>query len=61
MDIAGILSEHSVCIRAGHHCAMPLHNRLHVQSSSRASMYLLPTEKDVVRFMEALKSAYTWY
>lgn len=58
-DIAGILSEHSVCIRAGHHCAMPLHNRLHVQSSSRASMYLYSTEKDVVRFMEALKSAYT--
>lgn len=58
-DIAGILSEQSICIRAGHHCAMPLHNRLHVQSSSRASMYLYSAEKDVICFMKALKAAYT--
>ena len=58
-DIAGILSEHSVCIRAGHHCAMPLHNRLHVKSSSRASMYMYSTEEDLSQFMKAIRAAYT--
>lgn len=58
-DVAGILSEHSVCIRAGHHCAMPLHNRLHVKSTSRASMYMYSTEEDITQFMNAVKAAYT--
>nr|MBP9798246.1 aminotransferase class V-fold PLP-dependent enzyme [Candidatus Woesebacteria bacterium] len=58
-DIAGILSEHSVCIRAGHHCAMPLHKRLNVQSTSRASMYMYSTEEDITQFMKAVKVAYT--
>ena len=58
-DIAGILSENSVCIRAGHHCAMPLHTRLGVNASSRASMYMYTSDQDIEVFLSALSKAYS--
>jgi len=49
-DVATVLDAHGICIRAGHHCAMPLHERLGVAASARASFhcYSLPEEVDAL-------------
>lgn len=54
-DIAQILDEENICIRAGHHCAMPLHQRLGVVASARASFYLYNTFEDVDKLVRGLK------
>jgi cysteine desulfurase/selenocysteine lyase len=54
-DIAQILADEGVCVRAGHHCAMPLHTRLNVPATVRASFYLYNDENDVERLVEGLK------
>lgn len=46
-DIAQLLDEDNVCIRAGHHCAMPLHEYLKIPATARASFYVYTTKKDV--------------
>jgi len=46
-DVAQILDAHGVAIRAGHHCAMPLHKRLKLVASNRASFYLYNTSEEV--------------
>ena len=53
-DIAQICDRHGVAIRAGHHCAMPLHKRLGITASSRASFYFYNTMEEVNRLGEAL-------
>ncbi|MBX7251912.1 MAG: cysteine desulfurase [Candidatus Promineofilum sp.] len=47
-DIADILDKSGIAIRAGHHCAMPLHHRLGISASARASFYVhtIPAEID---------------
>src|SRR3989344_2004086 len=54
-DIAQILDEENICIRAGHHCAMPLHQRLGVAASARASFYLYNTLEDIDKLVRGLK------
>ncbi|MBQ4417057.1 MAG: aminotransferase class V-fold PLP-dependent enzyme, partial [Butyrivibrio sp.] len=44
-------NEDRVCIRAGHHCAQPLMQFLHVGSTARASLYFYNTEDEVDRFL----------
>ena len=56
-DIAEILNEDNICIRSGHHCAMPLHTRLGIGSSSRASFYVYNTEEDVDKLVKGLEKA----
>ncbi len=46
-DIAQVLDRHGVAVRAGHHCAMPLHKRLGISASTRASFYLYNTPEEV--------------
>jgi cysteine desulfurase/selenocysteine lyase len=46
-DVAQILDHEGIAIRAGHHCAMPLHDILHIPASSRASFYLYNTREEV--------------
>ena len=58
-DIAGILAEEQICIRAGFHCAMPLHTRLGAKATSRASFYLYSTQEDADLFVSKLKNAYS--
>ena len=53
-DVADILGSRGVCVRAGHHCAMPLHERYNVPATTRASFYIYNTEEDVDRLCEAL-------
>jgi cysteine desulfurase / selenocysteine lyase len=56
-DLATILDEDGVCIRAGHHCAQPLMRRLGVSATARASFYLYNDESDVEALAEALEKA----
>jgi cysteine desulfurase/selenocysteine lyase len=53
-DIAQVLDTEGVAIRAGHHCAMPLHARLGLPASARASFYLYNTESEVDSLVRGL-------
>jgi cysteine desulfurase / selenocysteine lyase len=46
-DVAQVLDQSGVCVRAGHHCAKPLMRRLGVAATARASLYLYNDEDDV--------------
>ncbi len=54
-DVATILDSTGVAVRAGHHCAQPLHKYLGLNASCRASFYLYNTREDVDRWIAALK------
>ena len=56
-EIAKVLDTCGVAVRAGHHCAMPLHERLGVPASCRASFYFYNTLEEVERFAESLRTA----
>jgi len=55
-DISVLLDQKGFAIRAGHHCAMPLHESLSISASCRASFYLYNTPDEVNRFVETLAS-----
>ncbi|MCY2992784.1 MAG: cysteine desulfurase [Planctomycetota bacterium] len=57
-DVAMALDEQGVAVRMGHHCAMPLHQRLGLATSVRASFYLYNTRDEVDQFVEALRVAW---
>lgn len=46
-DIAALLDEDGICIRAGHHCAQPIHERFGLPASARASFYLYNDKDDI--------------
>lgn len=54
-DIAQILDEDHIAVRAGHHCTMPLHTRLGIAATTRTSFYIYNTEEDVDKLVEGLK------
>jgi cysteine desulfurase/selenocysteine lyase len=56
-DLATILDENGVCIRAGHHCAQPLMRRLYVPATARASFYLYSDESDVDALVAGVERA----
>jgi cysteine desulfurase / selenocysteine lyase len=56
-DIASILDEQGIAVRAGHHCAMPLHQKLGVEATARASFYLYNTAEDVAALVRGLHKA----
>ncbi len=56
-DLATALDEKGIAVRAGHHCAQPLHRKLNVPATARASFYLYTTKEDVDHFIESLKEA----
>jgi cysteine desulfurase/selenocysteine lyase len=56
-DVAGILAEDGVCVRSGHHCAMPLHERLGIPASTRASVYLYNTKEEIDALVDSLQKA----
>jgi cysteine desulfurase/selenocysteine lyase len=60
-DIGQFLDDRSIAVRVGHHCAQPLHRRLGVASSTRASAYLYTTEDEVEEFLDALSSAIAFF
>ncbi len=60
-DIAQFLDQQGVAIRAGHHCAMPLHKKLGVAATARASFYLYNTTAEVDALVAALRKALTFF
>ena len=55
-DISEILSREGIAIRAGHHCAQPLHQYLGVPSSTRASLMFYNTFEEIDRLVEVLST-----
>jgi cysteine desulfurase/selenocysteine lyase len=53
-DLATFLDQEGIAVRAGHHCAQPLHRKLGLAATARASFYLYNTREEVDRFVEAL-------
>lgn len=56
-DIADFLSDRGICVRAGHHCAEPLHHYLGINTSLRASFGLYSTKAEVDLLTDNLKQA----
>ena len=56
-DIAQVLDQHNICVRAGNHCAKPLMQVLGVAATTRVSLYLYNDESDVDAFIDALAEA----
>ena len=53
-DVAQILDMDGIAVRAGHHCAMPLHQKYNLPATTRASFYLYSTNEEVDRLVAAL-------
>ena len=53
-DIAEVLDKKGIAIRAGHHCTMPLHQKLGIPASARASFYVHTTFEEVDQLTAAL-------
>lgn len=53
-DISQILDSDGIAIRAGHHCAMPLHEKLNLHATARASFYLYNTLDEVDRLVDSI-------
>jgi cysteine desulfurase/selenocysteine lyase len=56
-DLATVLGEHGVAVRAGHHCAQPLMRRLGVPATARASFHAYSTGEEVDALIDALRAA----
>ncbi len=56
-DVATILDQQGVAVRAGHHCTRPLHRMLEVPATARASFYVYSIPEEVDRLVEALHEA----
>jgi cysteine desulfurase/selenocysteine lyase len=56
-DLATILDAEGVAVRAGHHCAMPLHLRYGIPASTRASFYIYTLPEEIDALVEALYKA----
>lgn len=56
-DLVTFADQAGVALRGGHHCTMPLHKKLGLASSSRASFYVYNTHAEVERFLECVEDA----
>ena len=56
-DLATILDMHGVCVRAGHHCAMPLLEYLGHGAVTRISLGLYNTQQDIDQLLESITQA----
>ncbi|HVP20693.1 MAG TPA: cysteine desulfurase [Anaerolineaceae bacterium] len=54
-DVAQILDEDGIAVRAGHHCAMPLHDKYKIPATTRASFYFYSTEAEVDALVKGLE------
>ena len=54
-DVAEILNQNNIAVRAGHHCAMPLMNILKISGTTRASFYIYNTIEDIDTLIKAIK------
>ena len=54
-DVALMFDSFGIMIRSGYHCAEPLHRKLGIKGSARASFYIYNTKEEIDRFIEVLK------
>ena len=54
-DLASLLDEENIALRAGHHCAQPLHQALGISATLRMSFYIYNTKDDIKKACAALK------
>ena len=55
LDLATMADQQGVAIRIGHHCTQPLHNKLGVPATARASFYFYNTRAEMDRFIEVMQ------
>jgi cysteine desulfurase/selenocysteine lyase len=60
-DMATILDQEGICIRAGHHCAQPLMRKLGVPATARASFYIYNSPEEVDLLVDALEKSKGWF
>lgn len=53
-DVSAMLAEDNICIRSGHHCAMPIHERFKIGASSRASVYIYNKKEEIDLMIDSL-------
>ena len=53
-DVSTILDQDGIAVRAGHHCAMPLHQKFNLPATTRASLYLYNTRQDIDQLVKSL-------
>lgn len=53
-DVAQILDADGIAVRAGHHCAQPLHEKFGIAASTRASFYLYNTKHEIDRLVQGI-------
>jgi cysteine desulfurase / selenocysteine lyase len=53
-DVAQILDQYGIAVRAGHHCAQPLHEKFNIPATTRASFYLYNTTEEVDRLVDGI-------
>jgi cysteine desulfurase/selenocysteine lyase len=56
-DLASILDTDGVCVRAGHHCTMPLMEKMGWPATARASFYIYNTEEDIDALVTGIEKA----
>ncbi len=54
-DVSQLLDRDGLAVRAGHHCAMPLHQRFNLPATTRASFYLYNTREEIDRLVTSLE------
>ena len=60
-DVGQFLDSHGIAVRVGHHCAQPLHRRLGLTATTRASAYLYNTTDDVDAFLESVAGVRSYF
>ncbi len=56
-DVSEILDRHGIAVRAGHHCAQPLMDRLGITATARASFGVYTTTEEIDRLVDGLEDA----
>lgn len=60
-DIAAFLDGHGIAVREGHHCTLPLHKKLGISASVRASFYLYNTREEVEKLADSVKTTVAFF
>ena len=60
-DVAQVLDRYGIAVRAGHHCTMPLHERMDLAATARASFQVYSTREDVDLLADALNEVRTLF
>ena len=60
-DVGQVLDDHGVAVRVGHHCAWPLHRRLGIAATVRASFALYNTVDEIDALLEGVRAAQKFF